>query len=241
MAQTRLFASWNEPLVPLTDKQLQAAADSLEYANAHELFLALETDDHLQYHHSVAADEQRRIPAVERSLAENHLPALVIPSTKVDELWTVPRRVASVLETVCRALDDDELKVCEEAVVNDGVGLAGSRRPAHLKIEPPLLHTDPDADCAELQRCGDAARSCGEECVRQHGISHNTSEEDDLFMIPRDAAEYAAQLEENIRTETMTVSEQAIRSLVSLMSSMEWTEKDQAVFWDEQLTVPTHC
>ncbi|CAK7218138.1 hypothetical protein SBRCBS47491_003405 [Sporothrix bragantina] len=215
MAHTSILASLNEPLLPLTDKQLQAAAESHEYAIDHELFLALDTDDHLQYHHSVAANEERRIPAAERSLAEDHLPPLVLPTTKIEELWTVSRRVADVLEAACRWLDDDELKFCEEAVVNNSARLRKARHPTSLKLEPPLLCTDPDADCAELQKLASAAVNCGEKAV-----------------------DYAAQLEESVRTETMAVSEQVINSLVSLMSSMEWTEKDQAAFLEDQLTVP---
>ena len=238
MARPSLFTSWSEPLLPLTEKQLQAATESHDYAIAHELFLALETDDHLPYHYRVAADEQRRIPAAERSLAEDYLPPLVIPSSKIDELWTVPRRVAAVLEAACRWLDDDELKACEEAAVSRKVQLSGSRRPACLKLEMPLLCTDPDTECAELETITTAAVSCGEANVRQHGVLHDAREIEALFTIPTEAYNYSARLEEGLRTETLAVSEHVIRSLVSLMGSMEWTEKDRYVLLNEQLTIP---
>lgn len=231
----------NEPLVPLDDRQLQAAADSHDYALAHDLVLALETDDHLQYHYGIAADEQHRIPGVERSLADDHLPPLVLPPTKIDELWTVPRRVAGVLEAACRWLDEDELKACEEAVVSKPSGKS-TKSPVEmaraLKFEKPLLLADPEEDCAELEQTTTAAISCGEDCVRNHGIAARETEEQDLFAIPIDASVYAAHLEETIRTETMVVSEQSIRSLMSLMSSMEWSEKDQVAFFEQQTVAP---
>ena len=241
MIRTSSVVSWNEPLPSLTAKQLQAATESHDYARAHDLVLALETDDHLQYHYGVAADEQCRIPAVERSLADDHLPPLVLPPTKIDELWTVPRRVAGVLEAACRWLEDGELKSCEEAVVSGRsrkTARSKTERARTLKLERPLLLTDPDEDCDELQRMATVAVNCGEDCVRKHGMIRSCKEEQDLFAIPIDASIYAANLEESIRTETMVVSEHSIRSLISLMASMEWTDKDQAAFLDQQMTMP---
>lgn len=241
MIRTSSTVSWNEPLAPLTAKQLQAAAESHDYALAHDLVLALETDDHLQYHYGVAANEQRRIPAVERSLADDHLPPLVLPSTKIEELWTVPRRVAGVLEAACRWLEDYELTACEEVVANNQskkTTRSTTERARTLKIERPLLLTNPDEDCAELQRMAEVAVSCGEDCVRKHGLIQSNKEEQDLFAIPTDASDYAAHLEESIRTETMVVSEHSIRSLMSMMASMEWTDKDQSAFLDQQITIP---
>ncbi|CAK7274695.1 hypothetical protein SEPCBS57363_006294 [Sporothrix epigloea] len=239
MAHISSLASLHEPLVPLAAKQLQAAVESQAYATTHELFLTLKTEDHLQYHHSVAAVEQQRISAVERSLADDHLPQLILPTVQVDELWTLPRRVADALEAACRWLNEDELKAYEEAVISEGGQPARVRRYAALKIEAPLLCTDPDADCDELQMICAVAREGVVDVARRHGIHHNTDDESALFTIPKDAVNYAAQLEENVRTEKMIISEEAIRSLVLLMGSMEWTEKDQNNFWDEQLRAPT--
>ncbi|CAK7206694.1 hypothetical protein SEUCBS139899_009498 [Sporothrix eucalyptigena] len=238
MIRTTSLASYNEPLLPLTDKQLQAAAESHDYALVHELFLALETDEHLQYHYSIAADEQRRIPASERSLADDHLPPLIIPTTKIEEIWTVPRRVAVVLEAACRWLEDDELKACEEAVI-DGTRPSRTRPPLRkLKLERPLLKTDHDEDCAELERQYVASVSCGEDNVRKHRVPLDPVENNVLFAIPKESVDYATDLEQRIRTETMIVSEKSVNTLVSLMSSMEWTDKDQAAFLEEQLAVP---
>ncbi|ERT02485.1 hypothetical protein HMPREF1624_00784 [Sporothrix schenckii ATCC 58251] len=232
---------WNDPLQPLTEKQLQAAADSHEYARANDLVLALETNDHLQYHYGVAADEQRRIPAAERSLADAHLPPLVLQPTKIEELWIVPRRVAGVLEAACRWLAEDELKACEEAVVNNESKTVRSaaEQARTLKLETPLLLTDPDEDYAELQRITTAALNRGEGCVRNHGMAQSVQEEQELFTVPTHASAYASRLEEGVRTETMAVSELSIRSLVALMASTEWTDQDQAAFLDKQTPIPS--
>ncbi|KAL1888109.1 hypothetical protein Sste5346_009796 [Sporothrix stenoceras] len=242
MLHTIHAASWDEPVLPLTAQQLQAAADSHDYALAHDLVLALETDDHLQFHYSVADDETSRIPNVERSLADDHLPPLVLLPTKIEELWTVPRRVAGVLEATCRWLTEEELKVCEEAVVSNRLKKAAKsavERVHKLKLEKPLLLTDPDEDCTELQKAANAAIDCGEDCVRKHGLVQSNNEEQDLFFIPIDASIYAAHIEETVRTEKIAVSEQSIRSLMTLMGSMEWSEKDQAAFLDQQTMMPT--
>lgn len=241
MAHINAIASLDEPLVPLTAKQLQAAFESRAYATTHELFLTLKTDDHLQYHHSVAAVEQRRISAVERSLADDHLPQLVLPTVQVDELWTLPRRVADALEAACRWLNEDELNAYKEAVINKGCQPARARRRAALKIETPLLYTDPDADCDELQMICAIAQEGVVDVARRYGIHHDTVDEAALFTISEDSVEYAARLKENVHTEKMTISEEAIRSLVLLMGSMEWSEEDRKNFWDEQLRAPVRC
>ncbi|KIH88807.1 hypothetical protein SPBR_06543 [Sporothrix brasiliensis 5110] len=232
---------WNDPLQPLTEKQLQAAADSHEYARANDLVLALETNDHLQYHYGVAADEQRRIPAAERSLADDHLPPLVLQPTKIEELWIVPRRVAGVLEAACRWLTEEELKACEVAVVsNESKTVRSAAEQARtLKLETPLLLTDPDEDYAELQRITTATLNCGEGCARSQGLVQSVQEEQELFTVPAHASAYASRLEEGVRTETMAVSELSIRSLVALMASTEWTDRDQAAFLDKQTPIPS--
>ncbi|CAK7264023.1 hypothetical protein SEPCBS119000_000788 [Sporothrix epigloea] len=239
MAQIDTLASLNEPLIPLTAKQLQAADNSQAYAAAHSLFLTLETDDHLQYHHSVAAVERLRISAVERSLADDHLPQLVLPAVQIDELWTLPRRVADVIEAACRWLNEDELKACEEAVLGKGDKPTRAHRRATLKIEAPLLYTDPDADCDELQRIIAIAKEGVVDVARRYKILYDTVDESALFTIPQDTINYAAQLEESVHTESMVVSEDVFRSLALLMSSTEWTAENQTHFWNEQLRAPS--
>lgn len=241
MLHTFNAISWDEPVVPLTARQLQAATESHEYALAQDLVLALETDDHLQFHYSVADNETRRIPTVERSLADNHLPPLVLTPVKIEELWIVPRRVAGVLEAACRWLTEEELKACEEAVVNyrpKKTTLSTVERARKLKLERPLLLADPDDDLAEQEKAATAAINCGEDCVRKHGIDQNNKDEQDLFFIPIDASIYAAHMEETACAEKMAVSEQSIRSLIALMASMEWSEKDQVALLDQQTMMP---
>lgn len=244
MIRASSSASWNAPLPPLSTKQLQAATESHNYAVAHDLVLGFETNEHLLYHHSVVTAEQQRIPAAERSLAEDHLPPLVLPPTTIAEPWVVPQRVAGVLEAACRWLTDDELKACEEAVVGDRKkrvvgGQLGQL--ATLKLERPLLCSDHDEDYAELQRISAKFADRGEDGVRNHRVPQSSSEEEELFAVPKEASEYAAYLDEKSHTETMVVSEQALQTLVSLMSSMTWTDDDQAAFIDQEITAPVRA
>ncbi len=236
-------AAWPIPPVPpLTDKQIQAVAESRDYALAHDLVLELHTTDHLLYHHGVAATEHRCIPRPEQSLSDGHLPPLIIPQpTTLSEPWSVPQRVAVVLEAACRRLSDIERKAYELAVVESCRAKTAaqlhqtSAQPtsAALKLELPLLCSDHDEDCAELRRAVAALVDSGEARIRQYGVdAASRKEEQVLFAIPKEAEEYAEALEANIRTETITVSEPAIQTLVSQMESshIAWSDGDRVVF-----------
>ncbi|OAA57088.1 hypothetical protein SPI_07469 [Niveomyces insectorum RCEF 264] len=218
------------------ESQQVDAMEALAYARENDLFLGFETSDHLGYHHGVAAAEHLRMSRPERSLSHGHLRSLEIPQTSVAEAWTVPRRVAGVIESACRCLTADEQKSLEEK-------FCARPQKRNSALERPLLLSDPDEDSAELQRTAISLID-NEEHVRKYNLSRDVQGVEP-FAVPEHACELASRLENSFQTEKMTISEQVVRLLVSMMNSMKWTDSDEAALLEQQTRyksiIPQKC
>ena len=215
-----------DTLSPLSDKAHIAAAESYDYAIEHGLVLGLLTEEHLEYHHRFAAEEDARIPHSERLLHENHLPRLQIPPVSINEAWTVHQRVASVLEAACRWLSEDELRSYEAAVVEQQSAKERSRDDKSLKLECPILVSDPTEDFAELRRTvDDYADRAG---TRLKNQQESIEIESALFDIPAMARAYKDRIDTEIQGGTIIVHEQTILWLMAHLDSIEWKQDSMA-------------
>lgn len=206
--------------------KIQAAAyENWQYARENGLVLSLETAKQLECHRGTAEAVFQSLSPEEKSLSHEHLKLLRIPPVSITEQWSVPSRIAAIIENACGCPSDDRLRQAEDE-------LCARPRQKSLWMEQPLLPSDHDEDFAELRRTVSDTISSDIIHVRKHCLP---VAEDDGLAIPQQADEFATGIEETTRTETMAVSEQTIRSMVQMINSMKQTDDDQANLVHEQL------
>lgn len=155
------------------------------------------------------------------------LPGFEIPSSiSVDEIWDLTEQSLRLIEAACQRPSAEQIDMLKHRVL----GLGASKG---LKVELPLLQSDPSRDLRDLLRSIEVAFSTP---LKSHHfpLEPVNTERDEGLEFPSSSRQFAQSMMQSIKEETLDVSKELLVYITETLKD-DWSAEKQLSYIHGQI------